>query len=66
MEFHHMHIDVYFRLLLQTVQAGVEIDYISFEGGDADAGENTRRLIEAISAARLAPVAKSAEIAADA
>lgn len=66
MEFHHMRIDVYFRLLLQTVQAGVEIDYISFEGGDADAGENTRRLIEAISSARLAPVAKSAEIVAGA
>jgi hypothetical protein len=56
MEFHHLQVNVYFRLLLQAMHASVEIDYITFEGGSADPDENTRRLIEAIASARLSPV----------
>ena len=43
MEFHHMQVSVYFRLLLEALQAGIEIDYISFEAGSADPDENTLR-----------------------
>jgi hypothetical protein len=56
MEFHHMQVNVYFRLLLDALQAAVEIDYITFDEGSADPDENTRRLMQAISNARLAPV----------
>jgi hypothetical protein len=56
MEFHHMNVSAYFRLLLQSLQAAIEINYISFEGGSADPDENTRRLVEAITDARLVPV----------
>ena len=31
MEFHHVQVSVYFRLLLEALQAGIEIDYINFE-----------------------------------
>jgi hypothetical protein len=55
MEFHHMQVSVYFRLLLEALQAGIEIDYINFEAGSADPDENTRALIGAIADARLAP-----------
>jgi hypothetical protein len=55
MEFRHMRVAVYFRLLLQALQAGVEIDYITFEGGSDDPRENTRQLVAAIAAARLSP-----------
>lgn len=60
MEFHHMRVNVYFRLLLQAVQAGVEIDYITFDGGSDDPNVNTQRLIEAIAAARLGPMCNPA------
>lgn len=56
MEFHHRQVNVYFRLLLEALQAGVEIDYISFEDGAADPDENTQRLIAAIRDARLVPI----------
>lgn len=55
MEFHHMRVSVYFRLLLQALHAGIEIDHISFEDGSQDPDENTRRLIDAIADARLLP-----------
>ena len=55
MEFHHMRVNVYFRLQLEAVHAGVEIDYITFDGGAADPDQNTQRLIEALASARLAP-----------
>ena len=51
-----MQVNVYFRLLLQAMQAGVEIDYITFDAASPDPHENTRRLIEAISAARVTPI----------
>jgi hypothetical protein len=57
MEFRHMRVNVHFRLLLEALQAGVEIDYITFEGASADADENTQRLVTAIADARLLPMA---------
>ena len=48
MEFHHMRVNVYFRLLLDALHAGIEIDYITFDEGSADPDQNTQRLIEAI------------------
>ena len=56
MEFHHMQVNVYFRLLLEALHAGIEIDYITFEEGSADPDRNTERLVEAIANARLSPV----------
>jgi hypothetical protein len=55
MEFHHMQVNVYFRLLLEALHAGIEIDYITFEEGSADPDKNTERLVEAIANARLLP-----------
>ena len=55
MEFHHMNVSAYFRLVLQSLQAGIEISYVSFEGGADDPDQNTSRLIEAIEDARIAP-----------
>ena len=56
MEFHHRGVAVYFRLLLQALQAGVDIHYISFSESSALPEENTQRLIDAIAAARLTPI----------
>ena len=53
MEFHYMSVNVYFRLMLEALHAGVEIDYITLDGGSADPEENTQRLVEAIARARL-------------
>ena len=36
MEFHHRRVDVFFRLMLESEQAGVEIEYISFNGKSPD------------------------------
>ena len=66
MEFHHMRVNVYFRLMLEALHAEIEIDYITFDEGSADPDENTQRLIDAIANARLAPAsAQDAEIGAD-
>ena len=56
MEFRHMQVNVYFRLLLQALQAGVEITYITFDGASEDPHENTQRLARALSAARVTPI----------
>jgi hypothetical protein len=53
MEFHHYNVAAYFRLILESVEAGIEISYVSFEGGSSDPDANTDRLIEAIADARL-------------
>lgn len=53
MEFHHRQIDVYFRLLLESLSAGVEINYISFGTGSNDPEENTRQLRLAVEDARI-------------
>jgi hypothetical protein len=64
MEFHHMRVNVYFRLLLRALYAGIEINHIAFEDGSQDPDENTRRLIEAIADARILPGSLLAEQAA--
>jgi hypothetical protein len=56
MEFHHMGVSVYFRLLLQALQAGVDMHFIAFAEAAADPHENTKRLVEAITDARLTPI----------
>ncbi|WP_244437698.1 hypothetical protein [Hyphomicrobium denitrificans] len=53
MEFHHQAIHVYFRLLLEAEEAGVEITYISFEGESLGPDQNTNRLHDALGEARL-------------
>lgn len=58
MEFHHLNVSAYFRLVLQSLYAGVEISYVSFEGGSDDPDRNTQRLIEAIEDARIVPIAR--------
>ncbi|MDQ8699077.1 hypothetical protein [Hyphomicrobium sp. LHD-15] len=59
MEFHHLNVSAYFRLVLQSLQAGIELSYVSFEGGSEDPDRNTERLIEAIDDARLVPHGRS-------
>jgi hypothetical protein len=56
MDFHHMRVNVYFRLLLEALHASIEIDYITFDEPSADPDQNTQRLVEAIAGARLGPV----------
>ena len=56
MQFHHRQVKVYFRLALEEVRAGIEIDYITFGQASASPEENTRRLIRAIDDARLGPI----------
>lgn len=63
MEFRHMHVNVYFRLLLEARRAGVEITYVAFEGASKQPDDNTRRLVEAIADARLSPVAETQDAA---
>lgn len=58
MEFHHLNVSAYFRLVLRSLQAGIEISYVSFDGGSEDPDRNTARLIEAIENARLAPASR--------
>lgn len=64
MEFHHMQVNVYFRLFLEALHAGIEIDYITFDEGSADPDKNTQRLIQAITNARLAPLKEDQQDAA--
>lgn len=53
MEFHHQSVHVYFRLILEAEEAGVEITYISFEGESVSPGRNTTKLDKALGEARL-------------
>lgn len=53
MEFHHQRVEVYFRLLLESAVAGVEINYIHFSSGSNDPNENTRFLRAAVDSARI-------------
>ena len=64
MEFHHRSVSAYFRLVLEAFHAGVDITYVSFEGGSDDPDKNTRRLIEAIEDARIAPAPRGRRMAA--
>lgn len=58
MEFHHLNVSAYFRLVLQSLYAGVDITYVSFEGGSDDPDRNTQRLVEAIEDARIVPISR--------
>ncbi|MDX2202230.1 MAG: hypothetical protein NW223_05730 [Hyphomicrobiaceae bacterium] len=60
MEFKHQGVNVFFRLRLEALQAGVEITYVSFEDSAADPSDNTRRLVEAIQDARVSPIRAAA------
>jgi hypothetical protein len=62
MEFHHRKVSIYFRLLLEALGAGVEINYISFDDANDDPHQNTTRLIDAVTDARLAPVREAAAL----
>jgi hypothetical protein len=64
MEFHHLNASVYFRLVLRALHAGVEISYVSFDGGSEDPDRNTARLVEAIEDARIVPVSRKRRAAA--
>lgn len=59
MEFHHLNVSAYFRLVLRSLEAGIEISYVSFEDGSQDPDKNTARLIEAIEDARIVPVSRN-------
>jgi hypothetical protein len=56
MEFAHAGVAVYFRLLLQALQAGIEITYIAFAESTGAPERNTARLVAAIADARLTPI----------
>jgi hypothetical protein len=53
MEFHYQRIDVFFRLLLESNEAGVEIHYISFGDLALNTKENTALLAAAVADARV-------------
>lgn len=53
MEFHYQSVHVYFRLILEAEEAGVEITYIAFEGASSGPGQNTTRLHKALGDARI-------------
>jgi hypothetical protein len=55
MEFHHLGVSAYFRLVLWSLQAGVEMTYVSFKNSSPEPDENTLRLVDAIADARLVP-----------
>ena len=55
MEFRHKQVSVYFRLLLQALQAGIEINYIRSRLLQPTRREHAR-LVEAIAAARVTPI----------
>lgn len=55
MEFRHPAVDVFFQLVLESQEAGVEIEYISFNCQSADPREDVKRLSKAICDARFTP-----------
>jgi hypothetical protein len=57
LEFHHKSVHVYFRLLIEAQQAGVEINYISFDDASPSPETNTQRLVEALYDAQMARAA---------
>jgi hypothetical protein len=52
LEFHHNAIHLYFRLLLEADQAGVDITYLTFDGASTNPGTNTQALIDALQDAK--------------
>lgn len=59
MEFAHQGVKAYFRLLLDTEGAAVELTYLSFAAASSDPEINTQRLKEAIASARCADIRRS-------
>jgi hypothetical protein len=57
MSFRHGAVDVYFQLLLEAEEAGVEIDYIAFNPQPENPQDDTQRLIDALAKARFSPLA---------
>jgi hypothetical protein len=55
MEFRHPAVDVFFRLVLEAQQAGVEIEHISFNRETGEPYNKTQQLVEAIAQARFGP-----------
>ncbi|MEQ1715894.1 MAG: hypothetical protein ABL907_07910 [Hyphomicrobium sp.] len=53
MEFHHQAVHVYFRLMLEPQEAGVEILCISFDDSSDCPDHNTTRLRQALQSARI-------------
>lgn len=58
MEFHNEGVSAYFRLVLWSLEAGVEINYLTFKNSSPDPDENTERLVSAIANARLVPASR--------
>jgi len=53
LEFHHRQVTAFFKLILQARQAGVELSHVDFETPGRIPSEDTRRLMEAVTDARL-------------
>lgn len=59
MEFIHRDVNVFFNLVLGSLNGGVDVQAITFEGPPRSPAENTRRLAEALADARLSPAPAS-------
>jgi hypothetical protein len=60
LEFHHNAVHLYFRLLLEADQAGVDITYITFDGASTNPETNTQDLIDALQDAKKCDMAYEA------
>ncbi|WP_372425394.1 hypothetical protein [Salinarimonas chemoclinalis] len=55
LEFAHQDVTVFFNLVLGSLNAGIDIQAVTFEGPPRSPQENTRRLADALADARIAP-----------
>lgn len=60
LEFQHMDVTIFFNLLLGSLNAGIDVQAITFDGPPRSPQENTRRLADALADARLQPMAARA------
>ncbi|WP_245259106.1 hypothetical protein [Salinarimonas rosea] len=60
LEFAHQDVTVFFNLVLGSLNAGVDIQAVTFDGPPRSPQDNTRRLAEALADARIAPWAAGA------
>ncbi|WP_349368578.1 hypothetical protein [Salinarimonas sp.] len=60
LEFAHRDVTVFFNLILGSLNAGVDIQAVTFDGPPRSPQENSARLAEALADARLAPMAARA------
>lgn len=56
LEFTHRDVTIFFNLLLGALNAGVDVQAITFDGPPRSPQENTRRLADALADARIEPV----------